>query len=58
MGRIVPPRDAPALAEALIDVLNDPTRYGGDARAVREHYSSETVARHYEAIFKELSAPR
>jgi glycosyltransferase involved in cell wall biosynthesis len=54
MGRVVPPRDARSLAGAIIDVLNHPDRYSGDADAVRSLYSTESVARRYEAIFKEL----
>lgn len=54
MGRIVPPRDPGALAEAIIDVLDRPDNYRGDAEMVRQRYSTESVARQYEAYFKEL----
>lgn len=54
MGRIVKPRDSKSLAEALIEILDHPERFSGDAEAVRQRYSSEAVARQYEAIFKEL----
>jgi glycosyltransferase involved in cell wall biosynthesis len=54
MGRIVPPRDSQALADAVVDILTSPEKYTGDPDAIRQQYSSETVARQYEAIFKEL----
>jgi glycosyltransferase involved in cell wall biosynthesis len=58
MGRIVPPRDARALADALIQVLGDSQNYNGSAEAIRQHYSPKTVAQAYEAIFKELIATK
>jgi glycosyltransferase involved in cell wall biosynthesis len=54
MGRIVPPRDSRALAEALIQMLEQPQNFNGSADSIRQRYSPETVARAYEAIFKEL----
>lgn len=58
MGKIVPPRDPRSLAAAVMDVLDQPEKYRGDVPAVRNHYSSESVARQYEAIFKELIASK
>lgn len=58
MGRIVPPRDPRAIAQALIEILDHPEKYSGDGLAVRQHYASETVARQYEALFKELIAAK
>jgi glycosyltransferase involved in cell wall biosynthesis len=55
MGRIVPPRNPRALAEAIIDILDRPEKYVGNPDAVRQHYSPENVAWQYEALFKELS---
>lgn len=54
MGLIVPPRNAPALAQAILDVLDQPDRFRGDTQAVRQRYSAEAVARQYEDIFKEI----
>jgi glycosyltransferase involved in cell wall biosynthesis len=56
MGRIVPPQDSPALAQAILEVLDHPDRYRGDIPAVRRMYASETVAAQYESIFEELIA--
>lgn len=58
MGKIVPPRSSQALAEAIIQVLDHPEQFTGDVKAVRQRYSSETIARQYEAIFKELLAAK
>ncbi len=54
MGKIVPPRDPASLARAVIDVLDHPNQFTGNPDTVRNHYSTETVAQKYEAIFKEL----
>ncbi|RPJ50203.1 MAG: glycosyltransferase, partial [Chloroflexi bacterium] len=54
MGKVIPPRDSHALAQAIIEVLDRPGEFTGDANAIRKHFSPETVAREYEANFKEL----
>jgi glycosyltransferase involved in cell wall biosynthesis len=56
MGRIVQPQNSDALAQAILEVLDQPDRYKGDIPAVRRMYASETVAKHYESIFEELIA--
>jgi glycosyltransferase involved in cell wall biosynthesis len=56
MGRIVPARNADALAQAILEVLDHPERYGGDVNVVRRMYASDTVAQQYESIFEELVA--
>jgi glycosyltransferase involved in cell wall biosynthesis len=58
MGRIVPPRDPQALAEAVSEILDRPERYTGDPGTIRQRYSPETVARRYETLFKELLQKR
>ena len=52
MGRIVPPADAPALAAAIIAVLDDPQSYRGEAEAIARQFSPEHTAELYEAIFQ------
>ena len=52
MGRIVPPADAPALAEAIMAVLADPQAYRGDSEAIARQFSPEHTAELYEAIFQ------
>jgi glycosyltransferase involved in cell wall biosynthesis len=58
MGMIVPPRNSQAISDALVEILDDPQKFAGDAQAVQQYYSSEAVARQYETIFKELIATR
>jgi glycosyltransferase involved in cell wall biosynthesis len=58
MGKIVPPRDPHALAQAIIEILDRPEQFSGDANAIRNHFSPEMVAREYEAIFKELTSSK
>ncbi len=54
MGRVVAPRNPQALASAIIEILDRPEQFAGDAAAVRGKYSTQAVARFYEALFKEL----
>jgi glycosyltransferase involved in cell wall biosynthesis len=54
MGRVVPPADARALAEAVIAVLDHPEDYRGDAQAVTQRFSPGQIAAQYEAIFTQV----
>lgn len=58
MGKIVPPRDAKALADAILDVLKHPEEYKGDIIAIRRRYAADTIAAAYENIFETLVAHR
>jgi glycosyltransferase involved in cell wall biosynthesis len=51
MGKIVPPADADALAQALISILDHPEEYRGDPKAVAEMFAPSTIAAQYEALF-------
>jgi glycosyltransferase involved in cell wall biosynthesis len=57
-GLIVPPGNVPALAEALLTLLNDPARrtaMGQAARArVRHDFSIDTITRQYEALYESV----
>jgi glycosyltransferase involved in cell wall biosynthesis len=55
VGRVVPPADAHALAEAIMDVLDHPTQFTGDADDVIKRFSSQRIAEEYEAVFQELT---
>jgi glycosyltransferase involved in cell wall biosynthesis len=57
MGKLVPPRNPEALAEAIISVLNEGDRYHGDAAEIAMRFSPQSTAAGYEAIFKELLNP-
>jgi glycosyltransferase involved in cell wall biosynthesis len=54
MGLVVPPAEAPALANALIEVLEHPEKYQGDAHLVAERFSPQRIAQEYETLFNEL----
>ena len=57
-GLLIPPRDAPALAQALERLLSDPAwarQLGANARAhVREHYSLDRLGREINGIYASL----
>ena len=55
MGRIVPPMDAPALAQAIVEVIGMKKDYNPSLIAELEtHYAPETIAEDYERLFKGL----
>ena len=54
MGRVVPPEDAHALAQAIIAVLDDPGRYRSDTNRVLSRFSPQCIAEEYEELFREV----
>ncbi|HVN54096.1 MAG TPA: glycosyltransferase family 4 protein [Anaerolineaceae bacterium] len=58
MGEIVPPRNSLALAKALIRLLDRPENYCGDPEAIKRQYAPDSVAAHYEALFRETIEKR
>ncbi len=58
MGRMVPPADPQALAEAINDVLDHPAQFKGDVDDVIKRFSSQHIAEEYEAVFQELTKER
>jgi glycosyltransferase involved in cell wall biosynthesis len=52
MGRLVPPADAPALAEALIDVLDHPEQYRGRPDDLVQRSTPAYMAAEYEKVFE------
>ncbi len=58
-GRLVPPKDPEALAEALGQVLSDPAMaasWGQQAqRRARTHYSAVVMAAKYQQVYKDLA---
>jgi len=58
MGLVVPPRDSSALAQAINTILDDPQRYRGDAAAITERFSSQTIASQYISIYQKLTGSR
>jgi glycosyltransferase involved in cell wall biosynthesis len=57
-GRLVPPRDPPALAAAILEVLDNPdlaSRWGAAARArVKRDFSARAMADRVAAIYDEV----
>ena len=60
-GLLVPPRQPPALAAALAELLSDPgaaSALGASARCwVRQELSLERMLRRYEDLYRGLAAP-
>jgi glycosyltransferase involved in cell wall biosynthesis len=54
MGKIVPLRDAEALAQAVLEVLDNRKSFQGDPAAIAERFSPDRTAEHYEEVFTEL----
>jgi glycosyltransferase involved in cell wall biosynthesis len=54
MGLTFPPRDSAALAQALLEVLDQRDRYVRPRAPIAEQFSPHTTARRYEELFTEL----
>ena len=61
-GIAVEPRNPPAFAQAILDLINDPDRRATLGRAAREkalrHYSLDQFTRAYESTYQELAGRR
>jgi len=55
MGRLVPPRDPRALAEAIADVLANRERYVRPRAEIEEIYGYETSLAAHDALFREMA---
>lgn len=58
MGLLAPPRDAPALARALVTVLRDPAAYTKPEQEIRSLFDPERTAAFYEQLFASLLSKR
>jgi len=54
MGKLTPPADPTALAQAIIDVLDEPERYHVDAQDIIRRFTPQSVAETYERLFETL----
>ena len=55
MGQLVPPRDAAALARAIVSVLREPQRYLRPSDEIRRLFDPDSTAAFYEQLFSELT---
>lgn len=58
MGRTFPPRDSAALAEAVVEVLSQRSRFIQPRIPIAEMFSPDTIAQAYEALFESLLTGR
>jgi glycosyltransferase involved in cell wall biosynthesis len=56
MGKVVPVHDAPALAQAVLDIFDHPENYRGDPEKVTEMFHPDTNAAAFEQLFESLLA--
>jgi glycosyltransferase involved in cell wall biosynthesis len=54
MGKIVPILDSAALANALIETLDQPNSFHRDPGEIARRHTPDTIAREYEALFESL----
>lgn len=58
MGRVVPPADAAALAQAIIEILDQPDAFTKDPRQIERQFSPAAIAEQYEQLFTQVLARR
>ena len=46
--------DSADLAEAILEVLNEPDKFRGDIESIRKSYNPDSIAAEYEKLFKRL----
>jgi len=56
MGKLVAPRDPQALAEGLLDVLDDPDAYVKSQAQIRAVFNFEETLSRYEALLGDLAS--
>jgi glycosyltransferase involved in cell wall biosynthesis len=54
MGRIAKIGDSTDLADAILEVLNEPQKFKGDVEAIKKAYNPDSVAQEYEKLFVKL----
>jgi glycosyltransferase involved in cell wall biosynthesis len=55
MGKVIPPRDPACLAEAVLEVLGDRSRFVQPAAKIIEMFSPDSTAERYETLFGEIA---
>jgi glycosyltransferase involved in cell wall biosynthesis len=56
MGRIVPAKNAPALAEAIVEIIQHRQQYIRPREVIEQHFSLEMTVKKYESMFEKLIA--
>lgn len=54
MGLTVPPADADSLANAILDILEEPERFIRPRQEIADHYAASVIADTYEGLFRSL----
>ena len=54
MGRVAKIGDSADLAEAILEVLDEPDKFRGDIEAIKKAYNPDSIAAEYEKLFKRL----
>ena len=54
MGCVAKIGDYASLAEAILEVLDDPQKFRGDVEAIRKAYDPDSIAAEYEKLFERL----
>jgi glycosyltransferase involved in cell wall biosynthesis len=54
MGRVAKIGDSADLAEAILEVLNEPDKFRGDIEVIKKAYNPDSIAAEYEKLFKRL----
>jgi len=58
MGKVSEIGNAESLANAILDVLNEPQKYEGDIEAIKKAYDPDSIAQEYEKLFERLMKKR
>jgi len=54
MGRVAKIGDSADLAEAILEVLDEPDKFRGDIESIRKSYNPDAIAAEYEKLFETL----
>ncbi len=54
MGKVSEIGNAESLANAILDVLDEPEKYEGDIESIKKAYDPDSIAQEYEKLFEKL----
>jgi glycosyltransferase involved in cell wall biosynthesis len=54
MGCVAQIGDPASLAEAVLEVLNEPDKYCGDIKSIKKSYDPDSIAQEYEKLFERI----